>query len=73
MHADRQKLLAETQSKFLFRALVVWLIFITVESVLGHPAVVFLEPRMGGRALCAMDRIRHRVGGSVDRRLLTTH
>ena len=37
----------EPQSKFLLRALVVWLVFITVESVLGTLRVLFLEPRMG--------------------------
>jgi hypothetical protein len=35
------------QSKFRLRALVVWLVFITVESVLGTLRVLFLEPRMG--------------------------
>ena len=34
-------------STFLLRALVVWLLFITVESVLGTLRVLFLEPRMG--------------------------
>lgn len=42
-----QKSLTEPQSKFLLRALVVWLAFITVESVLGTLRVLFLEPRMG--------------------------
>jgi hypothetical protein len=42
-----QKSLAEPQSKFLLRALVVWLVFITVESVLGTLRVLFLEPRLG--------------------------
>jgi len=37
----------EPQSKFLLRALVVLLVFITVESVLGTLRVLFLEPRMG--------------------------
>jgi hypothetical protein len=42
-----QKSLSEPQGKFLLRALVVWLVFITVESVLGTLRVLFLEPRMG--------------------------
>ena len=42
-----QKSLTETHSKFLLRALVVWLVFITVESLLGTLRVLFLEPRMG--------------------------
>jgi hypothetical protein len=42
-----QKLLATPRSKFLLRALVVWLVFIAVESVLGTLRVLFLEPRMG--------------------------
>jgi len=42
-----QKSLAEPHGKFLLRALVVWLVFITVESVLGTLRVLFLEPRMG--------------------------
>lgn len=42
-----KKSLTGPQSKFLLRALVVWLIFITVESVLGTLRVLFLEPRMG--------------------------
>lgn len=47
MHAASQNSLTEPQSKFLLRALVVWLVFITVESVLGTLRVLFLEPRMG--------------------------
>jgi hypothetical protein len=43
----RQKSLTEPESKFLLRALVVWIVFITVESVLGTLRVLFLEPRMG--------------------------
>src|SRR5690242_16234171 len=43
----RQKSLREPQSKLLLRALAVWLVFITVESVLGTLRVLFLEPRMG--------------------------
>jgi hypothetical protein len=43
----RQKTLRESQSKLLLRALAVWLVFITVESVLGTLRVLFLEPRMG--------------------------
>ena len=43
----RQKSLKEPHSKFLLRALVVWLVFITVESMLGTLRVLFLEPRMG--------------------------
>jgi hypothetical protein len=42
-----QKSPTEPPSKFLLRALVVWLVFITVESVLGTLRVLFLEPRMG--------------------------
>ena len=42
-----QKSLTEPQSKFFLRALVVWLVFITVESVFGTLRVLFLEPRMG--------------------------
>lgn len=42
-----KKPLAELQGKFLLRALVVWLVFITVESVLGTLRILFLEPRMG--------------------------
>jgi hypothetical protein len=47
MHAHGQKSLMEPQGKFLLRALVVWLVFITVESALGTLRVLFLEPRMG--------------------------
>jgi hypothetical protein len=43
----RQKSLREPRSKFLLRALAVWFVFITVESVLGTLRVLFLEPRMG--------------------------
>ena len=43
----RQKTLRGAQSKLLLRALAVWLVFITVESVLGTLRVLFLEPRMG--------------------------
>lgn len=43
----RQKTLRGAQSKLLLRALVVWLVLITVESVLGTLRVLFLEPRMG--------------------------
>jgi len=43
----RQKSLRESESKFLLRAFVAWLVFITVESVLGTLRVLFLEPRMG--------------------------
>jgi len=43
----RQKSLREPQSKLLLRALAVWLVFITVESVLGTLRVLFLEPRIG--------------------------
>jgi hypothetical protein len=43
----RQKSLREPKSKFLLRALVVWLVFIAVESVLGTLRVLFLEPRLG--------------------------
>jgi hypothetical protein len=39
--------LREPESKFLLRALVVWLVFIMVESVLGTLRALFLEPRMG--------------------------
>jgi len=39
--------LPEPQSKFLLRAFVVWLVFITVESALGTLRVLFVEPRMG--------------------------
>jgi len=42
----RQKTLRGPQSKLLLRALAVWLVFITVESVLGTLRVLFLEPRM---------------------------
>ena len=42
-----QNSLTEPQSKYLLRALVVWLVFISVESVLGTLRVLFLEPRMG--------------------------
>ncbi|HEX3092036.1 MAG TPA: hypothetical protein VHW72_05395 [Candidatus Angelobacter sp.] len=47
MHAHGQKSLTEPQGKFLLRALVVWLVFITVESLLGTLRILFLEPRMG--------------------------
>jgi hypothetical protein len=43
----REKSSREPESKFLLRAFVVWLVFITVESVLGTLRVLFLEPRMG--------------------------
>jgi hypothetical protein len=43
----RQKSLREPQSKFLLRALAVWFVFITVESVLGTLRVFFLLPRIG--------------------------
>lgn len=43
----RQKTFKEAQSRLLLRALAVWLVFITVESVLGTLRVLFLEPRMG--------------------------
>jgi hypothetical protein len=43
----REKSLREPESKFLLRALVVWLVFIMVESVLGTLRALFLEPRMG--------------------------
>lgn len=46
MPASR-KSLRERESKFRLRALVVWLVFITIESVLGTLRVLFLEPRMG--------------------------
>jgi|ERR1051326_1192664 hypothetical protein len=42
-----QKSPTEPQSNLLLRALVVWLVFIAVESVLGTLRVLFLEPRMG--------------------------
>jgi len=41
-----QNSLTEPQSKFLLRALVVWLVFITVESVIGTLRALFLEPHM---------------------------
>ena len=44
-----KKSLTEPQTKFLLRALVVWLLFITVESVLGTLRILFLEPRMGAK------------------------
>lgn len=42
-----QSSLTEPQSKLLLRAFVVWLVFITVESVLGTLRVLFLEQRLG--------------------------
>jgi hypothetical protein len=36
----------EARSVFLWRALVVWLVFIGIESVLGTLRVLFLEPRI---------------------------
>jgi len=47
MQPTGQKSLTEPQGRFLLRALAVWLVFITVESVLGTLRVLFLEPRMG--------------------------
>lgn len=36
-------------SQVFLRALAVWLVFITVESILGTLRVLFLEPRMGAQ------------------------
>jgi hypothetical protein len=42
-----KKSLKVGQSRFRLRALVVWLVFITVETLFGTLRVFFLEPRMG--------------------------
>lgn len=43
----RQRSLIGPRRRFFLRALVVWLVFITAESILGTLRVLFLEPRIG--------------------------
>ena len=67
MPAGQRSLIGHGSQAFL-RALAVWLVFITVESILGTLRVLFLEPRIGAE-VGAADWVDHRVSGAAYRHL----